>query len=71
MIQKLIDNNDICFFIEHWLGNAEDYLFNELCSATHDIIFQSSFNNNEVTNNPRKGRPHGGKCWVKKLEEKT
>ena len=30
MIKKLIDLNDVSFFIEHWLGDEEDYLFNEL-----------------------------------------
>ena len=63
MIKKLIDSNDIYFFIEHWLGNAEDFLFTDLCSSTHDIIFQSNFNE-EVKNTRRKGRPFCRKCWI-------
>ena len=64
MINKLINNNDICFFIEHWLGNDEAYLFNQLC-VDHSIIFKSDFDNSEFgTVNNRKGRPFGGSCWV-------
>ena len=43
MVKKLIDDNDVSFFIEHLLGNEEDYLFNDICSSTHSIIFKSSF----------------------------
>ena len=64
MIKNLIYNNDICFFIKHWLGNDESFLFNQLCTH-HSIIFKSDFNNSEFgTVNSRKGRPFGGHCWV-------
>ena len=42
MIKMLIDSHDICFFIEHWLGEEEAYLFNEVCTK-HSIIFDSDF----------------------------
>ena len=64
MIQKLIGQNDISFFIEHWLGNEEDYLFNEICSSTHSIIFKADFNNSTLSNTRGNSRPFGGKCWV-------
>ena len=63
MIKKLIDENHICFFVEHWLGNEEAYLFNEL-SGNHSIIFSSDFDNCEFEQMNRRGRPFGRRCWV-------
>lgn len=59
MICELINTNDICFFIEHWLAEEEAYLFNEL-NSTKSILFESEFSLSEN----RRGRPFGGKCWV-------
>ena len=64
MVKKLIDSYDICFFIEHWLGDEEEYLFNDICSASHSIIFKSDFSNSTLSSTRRKRRPFGGKCWV-------
>ena len=44
MINNLINSNDVCFFIEHWLGDEEAYLFNELLT-NHSIIFKADYNN--------------------------
>ena len=44
MVEKLISNFDICFFSEHWLGDAEGYLFNQLC-RNQSTIFSSDFSN--------------------------
>jgi len=30
MIEKLIVNNDVCFFSEHWPGEEESYLFSKI-----------------------------------------
>ena len=59
MIKKLIDQNQICFFVEHWLEENEAYLFNDICN-NHSIIFKSDFD--RMVNS--RGRPFGGKCWV-------
>ena len=63
MIKNLIDSNHICYFIEHWLGNEEAYLFNQLCNH-HSIIFNSDFINADRDANNKRGRPFGGRCWV-------
>ena len=64
MIEKLINENDVCFFIEHWLGNAEANYLNEI-SSNHSTIFSSDFNNSELGGaRGFKGRPFGGRCWV-------
>ena len=59
MIKKLIDQNQICFFVEHWLEENEAYLFNDICN-NHSIIFKSDFD--RMVNS--RGRPFGGKFWV-------
>ena len=59
MIDHLIKSNSICFFIEHWLGSDESYYFNNLCKK-HSIIFLPDFENDYK----KRGRPHGGRCWV-------
>ena len=59
MVKNLIDSNHICYFIEHWLGSDDAYLFNEICN-NHSIIFSADYDND----NRRRGRPFGGKCWV-------
>ena len=61
MIKKSIYENDICFFIEHWLNTQEKYLFEELCNGDFHIVFHSDYDN---TDGLKKGRPHGGLCWV-------
>ena len=62
-IKSIIDNNDICFFIEHWLGEEDAYLFNNI-SNDHSIIFLSDYSHLERDLTRKKGRPHVGKCWV-------
>ena len=59
MIDYLINNNDICFFIEHWLGADDAHYFNEICT-NHSIIFKSDYENTFT----RRGRPFGGTCWT-------
>ena len=64
MIKKLIMNNDICFFIEHWLAEEEAYFFNEL-SEEHHILFEADFSiEARLRCDDVRGRPHGGRCWV-------
>ena len=58
-IKKLIDNNDICLFIEHWLDLYEKYLLEDICSD-HNIYFHSDYDKSKCKN----GRPYGGMCWV-------
>lgn len=59
MVKLLMSKFDICFFCEHWLGESEGYLFNDLCSHQASF-FSADFENNEK----RKGRPYGGRCWI-------
>ncbi len=59
IVKNLINSYDICFFIEHWLGSNDAYLFNNICS-NNSIIFKAFY---DCTTN-RKGRPFGGTCWV-------
>ena len=47
MIRNIIDSNDICFLIEHWLGKDEAYLINQLC-FNHSIIFTADFENDNI-----------------------
>ena len=64
MIEKLILNNDVCFFIEHWLSEEESYLFSGI-SAEHSILLEADFSCEErLTCNGVRGRPFGGRCWV-------
>ena len=58
-VENLINSHEICFFIEHWLGSNEDYLFNNICS-NNSILFKADYDNEC----DRKGRPFGGTCWV-------
>ena len=60
-IKQLIHNNDICFFIEHWLDLHEKYLFEDICND-HNIYFHSDYDKSKCKN----GRPYGGTCWVVK-----
>ena len=64
MVKKLIVNSDVCFFIEHWLGEEESFYFSHL-SDQHSILFDSDFNCAErLCTYVVKGRPFGGRCWV-------
>ena len=64
MISKLIESHDICFFIEHWLGDAESHYFNQL-SDDHSFIVESDFANSAFEGTKKKrGRPFGGRCWA-------
>ena len=67
MIKYLMNDFDVCFFSEHWLGDAENYLFNELCN-NQSILFSSDCSNNDFDASRRKGRCFGGRCWVVKDE---
>ncbi len=61
MIKKCIYENDICFFIEHWLNTQEKYLFEEICNGDFHVVYHSDYDN---TDGLKKGRPQGGLCWV-------
>jgi len=64
MIKKLIMNNDVCFFIEHWLGEEEAYYFNEL-TDDHQILFEADYScEARLRCTGTKGRSFGGRCWV-------
>ena len=62
-VNKLIKNFDICFFSEHWLGDAEEHLFNELCYGQRSL-FRADYSNYVRDANGCKGRPFGGTCWI-------
>jgi len=66
-VEKFVADNDICFFVEHWLVNKEAYLFNSICSE-HSIIYKSDFDKHSFSTcgAKRRGRPFGGTCWVVK-----
>lgn len=59
MISNLMQNNDICFVIEHWLGTEEAFYFNDLCN-NQSIIFNADFEKAKLG----RGRPFGGFCWI-------
>jgi hypothetical protein len=61
MIKKCIYDNDICFFIEHWLNTQEKYLFEDICKGDYHIVYHSDYDNQDGR---QRGRPHGGLCWV-------
>jgi len=64
MVRDLILNNDVCFFIEHWLGEEEAFYFNEL-SDEHQILFEADYScEARLRCDGAKGRPFGGRCWV-------
>jgi hypothetical protein len=63
MVKKLMKNFDICYFCEHWLGNSEGYLFNDICE-NQSSIFSADFENCEYDFKSKKGRPFGGRCWI-------
>lgn len=54
MIERLINEYDICFLIEHWLDKNEKYLLNDF-KSTHHILFHAHY---DKTVN-KKGRPFG------------
>lgn len=43
VLQKLIQNNDILFVVEHWLAEEEEFIINEICGNVHQKIFQSDY----------------------------
>ena len=62
MIEKLIINNDVCFFIEHWLGEEESYLFSKI-SDEHSILCEADYNCEvRLSCHGVRGRPFGGRC---------
>ena len=63
MVKYLMENFDICYFCEHWLGDAEEHLFNDLC-AGQSTIFSADFENIKLDTKRGRGRSYGGRCWV-------
>jgi len=65
-VEYLINNSDITFLQEHWLYNNNKYIIENLCKKNEKILFFSP-----MGDNPSKGRPWGGLCWIIKKEIKV
>jgi hypothetical protein len=68
MVQKLINDFDSIFLIEHWLTNDEKYLISDLIND-HSMIFESDMH--DFSNKRKPGRPFGGRCWLIKNSVKA
>ena len=68
MVQKLINDFDSIFLIEHWLTNDEKYLISDLIND-HSMIFESDMH--DFSNKRKPGRPFGGRCWLIKNSVKV
>lgn len=38
MVNKLIETNQVVFICEHWLGQEEEHIPNNLLNSSHDIF---------------------------------
>jgi hypothetical protein len=65
-VEYLINNSDITFLQEHWPYNNNKYIIENLCKKNEKILFFSP-----LSDNPSKGRPWGGLCWIIKKEIKV
>ena len=63
MVKCIMNEYDVCFFSEHWLGDSEGYLFNDIC-RNQSTIFSADFENSTRDRKVGRGRPFGGRCWV-------